>query len=185
MNPVVLKFDLMRAPFCELTIWLSVNCGNVSLRFDQRKVGRTRILVTLLLLLPPTDPMLKPWPPEQYILDTVTLFPLVMATQSSWLYTILLVMVTLLLVLRSNPSELWAAGRPPLLVFGASPAELSRSKFSNNRLEQLEILKRCVGQFWMWRFLTTDPAVNLLTTMKWSGLEVLATSVCWVDSGLT
>ena len=29
MKPVVLKFDLMRAPFCELTIWLLVNWGAV------------------------------------------------------------------------------------------------------------------------------------------------------------
>jgi len=31
MKPVVLKFDLMRAPFWELTIWLSVNCRLVNM----------------------------------------------------------------------------------------------------------------------------------------------------------
>jgi hypothetical protein len=59
------------------------------------------------------------------------------------------------------------------MAFGTSPAELSRIMFWNVMLEQLDILNRWVGQFWMCRFSITDPAVNLLTTMKWSGLKLL------------
>lgn len=47
------------------------------------KARLTKIFVTLLLLFPPTDPILIPCPPRQYMSETVTLFPLVMATQSS------------------------------------------------------------------------------------------------------
>lgn len=47
----------------------------------------------------------------------------------------------LLLLERSKPSESWAAGKPLLREFGASPAVLSRIKFLNIRSEQLEMEK--------------------------------------------
>jgi hypothetical protein len=65
-----------------------------------------RMFVTRLLLLPPTDPIERPWPPEQYMLLTVTLLPEVIATQSSWLITVESVIRVLLQLERSKPSEL-------------------------------------------------------------------------------
>jgi hypothetical protein len=51
--------------------------------------------------------------------------------------------------------------------------------------EQLDILKRWVGQFWMCRFSITDPAVALLTTMKWSGLKLLVLHMMQAQGELT
>jgi len=104
-----------------------------------------RILVTLLLLFPPTEPIDMPCPPLHHMLETVMLFPLVMATQSSWLLTKLFVIVKLLELETSKPSELWDAGKPLLMAFGALPAVLSRLMLVISTLLQLEIEKQCVG----------------------------------------
>lgn len=54
--PVVPEFVFIRHPFCEFEI------------FELLKVTP----VTLLSDLPPTEPMLRPWPPEHVIPVTVT-----------------------------------------------------------------------------------------------------------------
>jgi hypothetical protein len=65
-----------------------------------------KIFVTLLLLFPPTDPIESPCPPSQNISFTVMLFPLVIATQSSWFSTLELESTILLVVEISNPSAI-------------------------------------------------------------------------------
>jgi hypothetical protein len=147
----------MRAPFWELMICELVNLKWSAYGFDRVMRGREkgkesqgngntyRIFVTLLLLLPPTEPIDIPCPPEQYKFDTVILFPLVMATQSSWFKMVLSVTRKLLEVEISKPSELCAAGKPLLIAFGASPALLLRTMLVITTFEQLEIEKQCVG----------------------------------------
>lgn len=101
------------------------------------------------------------------MLLTVMLLPDVMATQSSWLKTVELESKQLVQVERSKPSLLWAAGSPPYyhtvrnslwnydnrglehtdLLFGASPALLSRKILLIVMSDELEIEKQCVGQF--------------------------------------
>lgn len=80
--------------------------------------------VTVLSDFPPTEPMLRPCPPEQVMVVTVMLVPLVTATQSSWFRTVVLERTKLVVEEMSKPSELWAAGRPELTAFGALPAVL-------------------------------------------------------------
>lgn len=79
-----------------------------------------------LLDFPPTEPIERPWLPLQYILSTSILFPLVTATQSSWLITTLSRTLVSLVDPRSNPSLLCDAGRPFENAFGAYPALLFR-----------------------------------------------------------
>src|ERR1700712_799179 len=129
MYPVVFELLLILAPFWLLRICESSN----------------KMFVTLLLLLPPTDPMLRPWPPSQYIPETVTLLPLVIATQSSWFSTVLSRIIVLLQVLTSNPSVLWAAGRPSDRLLGALPAVLSRVMPDITKPAEFSMLKQCVG----------------------------------------
>jgi hypothetical protein len=87
MKPVVLELLLMRAPFSALRTTELVN----------------EMLVTLLLDFPPTEPMDRPWLLLQYMLLTMMLLPLVTATQSSWLMTVLSRILVSLLVPRSKP----------------------------------------------------------------------------------
>jgi hypothetical protein len=87
MKPVVLEFVLMRMPFWELRMTELVK----------------EIEVTLLLDLPPTEPMLRPWLPSQYMLEMEMLAPLVTATQSSWLMTVLSRTMVLLVEARPKP----------------------------------------------------------------------------------
>jgi hypothetical protein len=95
--PVVPELVLILQPFWLLEIVESENVTSV----------------TTLLLLPPTDPMERPWPPMQVIPVTVTFTPEVTATQSSWLETQVFDNMMLLLDEKSNPSELCAAARVP------------------------------------------------------------------------
>jgi len=107
--PVVPEFVLIRHPFWLLEMEESENVMSV----------------TTLLLFPPTEPMLSPWPPEQVIPVTVMLEPEVIATQSSWFLTTVFERMLLEVEEKSKPSELCAAASPPLIEFAASPAELS------------------------------------------------------------
>jgi hypothetical protein len=149
--PVVSEFDLILHPFSLLE---TVESENV-------------MPETTLLLFPPTDPILKPlkkfllviaktiwaystyWPPEQVMPVTVTLVPLVTATQSSWFITIVFERTTLLLEEKSNPSLLWAAGSPSLAELAASPAVLLSVSPVIVNPSQLVTSKQWVGQFWM------------------------------------
>src|ERR1700761_2531688 len=80
--PVVPEFVLMRAPFCEFITTELVKSTSE----------------TLLLDFPPMEPMDRPCPPLQTMFDTVMLLPDVTATQSSWLITVVEVMIMLLLL---------------------------------------------------------------------------------------
>ena len=133
-------------------------------------LSRNTMFETTLLDLPPTDPMLSPWPPVQDRSETVTLLPLVTATQSSWLRTEEAVRRTLFEDDRSKPSELWAAGLPAEAAFGASPAELSRVMPEMVRSVHEVIEKQWTGQLRMLRFDTVERLVSLLSVKKWSGL---------------
>lgn len=108
--PLVPELVLMRHPFSLLEI---TELENVTPS-------------TTLLLLPPMEPMLSPWPPMQVMPVTRMLEPLVTATQSSWLLTTEFLSVRPLVEDMSKPSELWAAARPLLTELGAFPAVLSR-----------------------------------------------------------
>jgi len=151
--PVVPELVLILAPFWEFLMTEFVK----------------RTLDTSLLDFPPIEPMESPCPPSQTMLETVILVPEVTATQSSWLMTVVLVMTILLLEDRSKPSELCAAGRPPEAELAAFPAELSSVKPLIVVPDEEVISKQCTGQFWIWRFSTTEVPV-VLRTMKWSGL---------------
>jgi len=108
--PVVPELVLMRAPFWEF--------------FTTELVKRT--FDTSLSDFPPMEPIERPCPPSQTMLETVMLVPEVTATQSSWLMTVVLVIRRFVLPETSKPSLLWAAGRPSDAALGALPAELSR-----------------------------------------------------------
>ena len=153
--PVVPELVLMRQPFWLLDTVLS----------------EKTTLLTVLSDLPPTLPMLRPWPPEHIMPDTLIVSPDVTATQSSWFLTVMSLSTMLVLLEMSKPSELCAAASLPVLLLGASPAELSSVRPDRVRPSQLVISKQCVGQFWITRFDTVDVPVTLLRTKKWSGLD--------------
>jgi hypothetical protein len=78
-------------------------------------------IVTVLTTLserPPTEPMERPWPPEQVPPVKVMDVPELIARQSSWFFTTAPLMVTPVEEPTSKASVLW----PPLVT---SPAELS------------------------------------------------------------
>lgn len=147
--PVVFELVLIRQPF-----WLleTLESENV-------------ISVTTLLLFPPTEPILRPWPPIHVMPVTVTFTPLVTATQSSWLLTYVFDKMTLLLLEKSKPSELCAAARPPDAELAALPALLSRCRLSIVIPVQPVTSKQWTGQFWMLR-LVIVPRTILERTMK-------------------
>lgn len=128
-EPVVPEFVLIRHPF-----WLLVTT-------EFENVTRS----TVLSLLPPMEPILKPWPPVQVMPVTRIFCPLVTATQSSWLLTDVFSRMRLLVDEISNPSELWAAGNPPLAELGALPAELSRVMPVSKMVSPPVISKQCTG----------------------------------------
>jgi len=121
----------MRAPFCEFITTELVKSTSE----------------TLLLDFPPMEPMDRPCPPLQTMFDTVMLLPDVTATQSSWLITVVEVMIMLLLLETSKPSLLCAAGRPPDAALGAFPAELSSVRPVIVVPEEPVMSKQCTGQF--------------------------------------
>ena len=100
---------------------------------------------TVLSLLPPIDPILNPWPPLQVMPVTRIFCPLVTATQSSWLSTEVFSRMRLFVDEISKPSELCAAGRPPLAELGAFPAELSRVMPVSKTVSPPVISKQCTG----------------------------------------
>lgn len=73
------------------------------------------------------------------------LSPEVMATQSSWLSTVLSRRVMPFVLEMSKPSVLCAAGRPLERAFGALPAVWLRTIFSTTRPLEPEMLKQWVG----------------------------------------
>jgi hypothetical protein len=101
-EPVALAMVLMRTPLSELEI-----LEFVILTF-----------LTTLLERPPTEPIERPWPPEQSPLVKVMLVPELMAMQSSWFLTMAPEMKMFSAFPMLKPSVLW----PPL----ESPAEESR-----------------------------------------------------------
>jgi hypothetical protein len=151
--PVVPEFVLILQPF------------SLFVTLESEKV----ISDTTLLLFPPTDPILRPWPPEQVTPVTVTFVPLVTATQSSWFVTVDDDRIMFVVEEISNPSELCAAGFPPLAEFGALPAELSNLIPVTVKPLQPVISKQWTGQFWMFRLEITEFTI-FERTIKWSGL---------------
>lgn len=114
---------LMRTPFCEAEMLL----------FSMMTP------LTVLSERPPTEPMLRPWPPEQVPPMKWMLVPELMARQSSWFLTLALEMVIPLELPTSNASVLWP---PP-----ESPAELSMVMWSRVRSVALLMLKPWTGVF--------------------------------------
>jgi len=97
------------------------------------------------LVFPPILPMLKPWLPEQYTPLTVMLFPLVIATQSSWFITVEFRSTMFSEVPMPKPSELCDAAFLLDRLFGASPAELSSVIFCSTSPALLLMLKQWTG----------------------------------------
>lgn len=101
-EPVAPETVLMRIPFWEV---LTVE-------------DKMLTVLTTLSDRPPTEPMERPWPPEQVPPVKVMEVPELMAKQSSWFLTTAPVMVTPV----EDPTSKASVLCPPLVT---SPAELS------------------------------------------------------------